>query len=191
MSRSVLRKQAESVLRFFEDKVLAAARPEDQEGGLGIDATIRAAVDAAEPQIAESFAGQPLIEGAIRATLGVTYSFLGEPQLAIEQHTRACALALANLGPNHPHTLASQNHLANAYNADGQFDKAIQILEETYNVQRAALGAHHADTLTTMNNLAAAYRVPDGSTRHCLSMRKCSRCGRRRGDLMTRTRSRR
>lgn len=152
------REQAESILRFFEDKVLAAARPKDEDGGLGIDATIRAAVDAAEPQIAEAFARQPLVEGAIRATLGVTYFYLREPQLAIKQSSLARTLALANLGPNHPRTLACQNHLANAYLAAGEFDKAVQLLEDTYTIQRTTVGAHHTDTLGTMNNLAAAYR---------------------------------
>ena len=58
------RQESEAVLDFFRDKVLAATRPKDQEGGLGINTTIRAAIDAAEPQIADAFADQPLVEAA-------------------------------------------------------------------------------------------------------------------------------
>ena len=57
------------MLEFFQTKVLAAARPKDEEGGLGIQATVRAAVDAAEPRIAASFNGQPATEAAVRGTL--------------------------------------------------------------------------------------------------------------------------
>ncbi len=39
--------EAKAVLEFLQTKVLAAARPKGQEGGLGANATIRAAVDAA------------------------------------------------------------------------------------------------------------------------------------------------
>ena len=42
--------EAEVVLRFFQDQVLAAARPEGQEGGLGVAATIRAAVERGRAQ---------------------------------------------------------------------------------------------------------------------------------------------
>ena len=44
--------EAHAMLGFFEDHVLAAARPQGQSGGLGKDVTLRAAVDAAEPKIA-------------------------------------------------------------------------------------------------------------------------------------------
>ena len=56
--------EARSVLEFFLERVLAAARPENQKGGLGIDASIRAAVDAAEPQIAAAFPG-PAARGGV------------------------------------------------------------------------------------------------------------------------------
>ena len=82
--------------------MLAAARPKDQEGGLGIDATIRAAVDAAEPEIEKSFADQPTVEASIRHTLGESYLYLGELAPAIRQHQRALALRRRILGPDHP-----------------------------------------------------------------------------------------
>src|SRR5262249_7881029 len=47
------RQRAEAVLGFLKDDVLAAARPEGQAGGLGVAVTVRQAVDAAEPKIAE------------------------------------------------------------------------------------------------------------------------------------------
>ena len=61
------------MLIFFNEKVLAAARPKNQEGGLGVDATVRAAIDSAEPQIGPAFHDKPLVEASIRETLGLTY----------------------------------------------------------------------------------------------------------------------
>ena len=73
------------MLGFFQTKVLAAARPKDEDGGLGIEVTVRAAVDAAEPQITAAFDGQPSTEAAVRGTLAQTYWRLGQASLAISQ----------------------------------------------------------------------------------------------------------
>ena len=45
-------RQAEAVLGFLKDDVLAAARPEEQAGGLGKEVTVLQAINAAEPKIA-------------------------------------------------------------------------------------------------------------------------------------------
>jgi serine/threonine protein kinase len=97
----------QAVLEFFQDHVLAAARP----GGLGIKATIRDAVNAAEPKIAEAFQDRPLVEAAIRNTLGVTYQYLRESKAAIQQHERALAVRRDHLGADHADTLTSMNNL--------------------------------------------------------------------------------
>jgi serine/threonine protein kinase len=138
--------QAMAVLRFFQNNVLAAARPRDQEGGLGRDATIRAAVDAAERDIADSFSDQPLVEATVRGTLGVTYLHLGEAELAIRQHERSLQLLSQHLGPDHPDTLKSKNDLAAAYQAAGKLDEARPLLEETLEKQKAKLSPNHPGT---------------------------------------------
>ena len=97
--------RAKAVLKFFQDKVLSAARPKGQEGGLSRDATVREALDRAEPEIAMAFAGEPLVEASIRNTLGVSYWYLGDHEKALEQHKRAIALRRQELGPEHPETV--------------------------------------------------------------------------------------
>ncbi len=84
--------EARSVLQFFDKYVLAAARPEGQEGGLGRDVTLRQAVDSALPKIAGAFPGQPAVEASIRDELGITYHYLGESAAAIGQLERALEL---------------------------------------------------------------------------------------------------
>ena len=124
------RKRAEAVLTFLKDDVLAATRPEGQEGGLGKDVTVRKAIDAAEPKIAGAFKDQPAVEAEVRDTLGTTYAYLGEAPLAIRQH-EALELRRAKLGPDHPDTLTSRNNLAAAYVDAGRTAEAIKLHEAT------------------------------------------------------------
>jgi tetratricopeptide (TPR) repeat protein len=151
------REQTQAVLAFFQRKVLAAARPEGEKGGLGKDATIRAALDAAEPAIAQAFADQPAAEAVIRDTLGTTYGYLGEPALAIPQFERAVSLRQQALGPDHHDTLASLNNLAGAYASAGRLADALPLYEQVLKEGKARLGPDHPDTLASLNNLANAY----------------------------------
>src|SRR4029079_14024305 len=129
--------ETKAVLGFFQDKVLAAARPLGQEGGLGKDVTLRAAVDAAESSIASEFAGQPIVEAAIRITLGVSYGYLGDTRLSVQQMARARKRRVDELGPNHPITLDSMAGLAWAYLNAGRTDEAIRLNEETLKLRKA------------------------------------------------------
>ena len=84
------RQRAESVLNFLKNDVLAAARPEGQEGGLGVEVTVRKVVDAAEPKIAGTFEDQPIVEAEVRGTLGQTRTLVPRrAPLAIRQLERA------------------------------------------------------------------------------------------------------
>jgi tetratricopeptide (TPR) repeat protein len=151
--------EAKAVLEFFRDKVLAATRPQGQDGGLGREVTLRALLETVEPGIAAGFPGEPTVEAAIRDTLGGSYFYLGEPSLAIRQHERAMALRTAALGPDHPDTLTSMSNLAVAYQAAGRAAEAIPLHERELTISRAKLGPNHPDTLKSMSNLATAYRL--------------------------------
>ncbi len=98
------RKDTEAVLRFVQDHIFAAARPVDRPGGLGPDVTLQQALDAALPVVERSFAAQPLVEGRLRMTLGMSYSYLGEDRIAADQFRRARTIFTDRLGPDHPET---------------------------------------------------------------------------------------
>ncbi len=149
--------EAKSVLEFFQTKVLAAARPKDQEGGLGTQATIRDAVDAAVPGIEKSFAGKPAVEASIHDTMAQSYLYLGKPALAIRHHESALALRRQLLGPDHPDTLTSMSSLAIAFWSAGRLAEAVTLHEDTLKRRRARLGPDHPDTLESMGSLAVAY----------------------------------
>jgi tetratricopeptide (TPR) repeat protein len=163
------RQRAEAVLGFLKGDVLAATRPEGQEGGLGKDVTVRKAVDAAEPKIAGAFRDQPAVEADVRDTLGETYRYLGELPLAIRQHERAVELRRTKLGPDHPSTLESRFNLATAYHAAGRTAEAITLHEATLKLFESKLGPDHPETLQSRNNLALAYNDA-GRTAEAITM---------------------
>jgi eukaryotic-like serine/threonine-protein kinase len=149
-----------AVLAFFRDNVFAAALPKDQDEGLGlgIDATIRDAVDAAEPRVAGAFQDHPLTEAHIRNVLGIVYMNLGQYDPSVRQHERALELRKAKLGTDHLDTLQSMNNLALAYRNTGRKKDALPILEATLKARKAKLGPDDPATLTSCNNLALAFQ---------------------------------
>jgi serine/threonine protein kinase/tetratricopeptide (TPR) repeat protein len=151
------REQAEKVLEFVEKRVFAAARPEGQEGGLGHAVTLRRAIESALPFVAKSFTDQPLIEARLRVTLGISFSYLGEPKIAAEQYEASRALCSQHLGPDHPDTLASMNDLASSYFYLGRTTEALKLREEALRLCKAKLGPDHPLTLGSMTNLANSY----------------------------------
>jgi tetratricopeptide (TPR) repeat protein len=150
--------EMQAVLEFFEGRVLAAARPKGQEGGLGREVTLRQAIDAALPAVAQGLAAQPLVEARLRRTLGQSYLYLGERQTAAEQFEASRALYARHRGPDDPATLRSVNDLAFSYRELGRLDEALKLFEETLALRKARLGPDHLDTLVSMNDVAVTYR---------------------------------
>jgi serine/threonine protein kinase len=160
--QTALEREAETkaVLDFVENKILAAARPEALDGGLNHSVSLRKAVEAALPFVAQSFAGQPLIEARLRLTLGKSFHYLGEYAIASEQYQAARAIYEKYRGPDHPVTLTAMDDLASSYLGLGRYADAEKLLETTLALRKTRLGPDHPDTLITMNNLAnALYRL--------------------------------
>jgi serine/threonine protein kinase len=155
--------ETKAVLDFVENKILAAARPEDQEGGQGIDVKLADAVAAALPFVDTSFSRQPLIEARLRTTLGLSFLYLGNAPTATAQFAAARALFVQNRGADHPDTLTSMGNLANGYFSLGRHTEALKLHRETLALRKAKLGPDHPDTLASMNDLSASY---DALARH-------------------------
>jgi len=151
------RDSAEAVLTFFRDKVLAAGRPEGQEGGLGKDVTLRKAIDAAEAQIAEAFKDRPLVEAAIRKTIGESYRYLGERKQAVQQLERAFTLRRLELGLDHERTDGAMAALFDVYSKDEIRDKLVPLIKEVLKLQQEKLRPRHRKTLGAMSVLGLAY----------------------------------
>jgi serine/threonine protein kinase len=153
------RSQMQSVLEFLQNKVLAAARPKDLEGGLGREVLLRTAIDTAEAGIAQTFRDQPVVEASIRMALGETYYYLGEPDQALRQTEGAVALRRQSLGPDDPDTLAASDNLAHFLMDLGRVDQAITLLADSLTRRKSALGPEHPASITSMNDLAVVYQA--------------------------------
>jgi tetratricopeptide (TPR) repeat protein len=54
--------------------------------------------------------------------------------------------------------LTSRNNIALLYQAKGDYDKALPLLEQTLAVRERVLAAEHPNTLNSRNNLASLYQ---------------------------------
>jgi len=149
--------ETKAVLGFVENKVFAAARPKNENGGLGYDVKLVDAVRAALPFVESSFGGQPLIEARLRMTLGKSFWDLGDAKMAAKQFQAARSLGTTYLGSDHADTIASMSNLAGSYFMLGRYGDAIKLYEETLTLRKARLGPDHPETLDIMNNLAGCY----------------------------------
>jgi serine/threonine protein kinase len=156
---AALAREAESkaMLGFLADRILAAARPEGQAGGLGRDVTLRDAIETAVHYVDQSFPEQPLVEANLRLTLGQSYFFLGQFPKAVKQQEAARELYARNLGWEHRDTLVATSDLAKSYEAVGRLDDAVKLSERARALLTARLGPYHRDTLASSVVLASAY----------------------------------
>ncbi len=151
--------EANAIVRFFEEKVFAAARPKGQAGGRGAAVTVLDAVRASLPALGTSFRDQPIVEARLRYTLGATLHYLGEYAAAAEQIEQALALSTHHLGSDHADTLKCMNNLAATYIELFRHTEALKLNEETLAARRRTLPPNHPDTLLSMNNVAYGYTL--------------------------------
>jgi tetratricopeptide (TPR) repeat protein len=118
---------------------------------------LRTVLDRAAERLEGRFGDQPLVEAALRHTIGHTYGNLGNGNLSALHLQRAVDLRKAHLGESHPNTLESMMYLA-----WGKYDPGYmtQVLE----ARRRVLGKDHRDTLRSMFALAMANRTKGQQT---------------------------
>ena len=142
---------------FLVDDVLAVARPKGLQGGRGIGVTVVQALEAAEANLEQRFAGRPLAEATARNALGKTWRNLGHFELAERHLRRAVELREQGLGASDVATLDSCNSLGVLLNQAGRHDEAVALHERTLKELATRLGPDHPLTLSSTNNLAASY----------------------------------
>ncbi len=153
-----------AVNRFLRDDLLAQASAYNQAGlGMTPDPNIRVRtlLDRASGRIVGKFAGRPLVEAAVRRTIGATYVELGEYGIAQEHLKKALRLFRDQLGPEHPDTLAAKFDLAALYQYQGRIAEAEPLETEVLAGRRRVLGERHPDTLSALNDLGLSYKAQD------------------------------
>ncbi len=142
---------------FLVEDVLSVARPKGDRGGLGINVTVKAALDVAEANIERRFQNRPRAEAIARHDLGVTYRLIGELDKSEEQFLRAYQLRAKTLGSDDEETLNTANSLAVLYNARGKYAEAEPMFLQVLDGFRRILGDEHEFTLVCMANLGTQY----------------------------------
>jgi serine/threonine protein kinase len=152
---------APAVNDFLQRDLLAqaaSAAPPGQEIGADPYLTVRAAVQRAAAQIGQRFRDQPVVEAAIRTSIGAAYNQLHHYQLGVPHLERAVALRMAHLGPDHADTLDSMQALATACESVGRFPDAIALRQQILQSWKTLLRPDHPKTLGCVARLAIAYR---------------------------------
>lgn len=143
---------ARAVNEFITD-LLAQADPSNEPDR---NIRLRDVLDAAAITIDERFEDQPLVEAAIRYTLGSTYAGLGE-NTAAEQHLeQSRSLRERELGSEHPDTLTSTLRLAEVMIELGRYSDAERLATESLEISRQSLGADDITTLRSLHTFASA-----------------------------------
>jgi eukaryotic-like serine/threonine-protein kinase len=150
---------AKAVSEFLQNDLLAQASSAVQAGVATTadpNLTVRAALDRAAARIGGKFEDRPEIEAAIRRTIGMTYSDLGQ-YVEAEQHLkRSVDLKQRVLGTGHPDTLATMSQLAMIFSSTGKNVEAEGLLSNILVEQRRLFGDNDIRTVDAMNNLAVA-----------------------------------
>jgi tetratricopeptide (TPR) repeat protein/tRNA A-37 threonylcarbamoyl transferase component Bud32 len=147
-------KIARAVNTFLNEDLLAAVDPANNTDR---DIPMRKVVDLASAKIQKGVPDEPVVEAAIRRTLGQTYLGLGLFEQAEPHLTRALALYSDHVGANDPETLRTASLVGSLDFYRGQYDPAIERLKATADAQARILGEGNIDTLTTLNLLAGVY----------------------------------
>jgi tetratricopeptide (TPR) repeat protein len=141
---------------FLRNDLLEQASPESQPDR---ELKLETILDRASENIAGQFDRQPLVEAALRQTIGATYVKLGKFAKGELHLKRAYELRSRELGDDNSETLMSLCDLATVIKYLGRYAEAEPIFLSADSTLRRVLGGEHPQTLMNANNLAELYRA--------------------------------
>jgi tetratricopeptide (TPR) repeat protein len=146
-----------SVLDFLDNNLISSIRPLFQELGQGRNVTMRDVLLKARENLTDQFKDKPLTEARIRMTIGRSFEYLGELDIALEDQQRALDLRRTHLGLKKKETLLALLGVANVHEAMKHKQKALDARQEAYDISRELYGEQDHVTQMAMNNLANCY----------------------------------
>lgn len=94
---------------------------------------------------------------ALHAVAGEILGNRGQLEQAEAAFRKAYEINLEALGPDHPSTARSHASLAKPVGAQGRFEEALEILQDSHRALEAVYPATHHDVLNIRQNLAATH----------------------------------
>jgi non-specific serine/threonine protein kinase/serine/threonine-protein kinase len=152
---------AQAVNDFLQNDLLATASANQQarpDTRPDPDLKVRTALDRAAAGIEGKFQQEPLVEAAIRMTIGVTYRNLGLFAEAERHVDRAWTLRRQSLGDEHADTQRSAVELALLRRRQGDYAGAEALLTKELETIRKVRGDNDPETLTMMVSLAGVFQ---------------------------------
>src|SRR5262249_54734302 len=120
--------------------------------------TLRAVLDRAAAKIPGRFPNQPLVEAAIRKTIGETYEDLSVESAARLHLEAAVELFRKHRGETPPDTIDAMSKLASVYWHLDKYDAEEELLKKLLDYYRHERGEEDRKTLEVMNNLGVSYK---------------------------------
>jgi serine/threonine protein kinase/tetratricopeptide (TPR) repeat protein len=148
--------KASAINEFLINDLLVQADPE--QNPVAEQTTLRQVVDRAAEKAGTRFRGRPLLEAALRITLGDTYHGLGAWTESRKQAAAALAIYEREQGPMAEETLKAVGQLGHASYHEGKNDEAEPLLLRSLEGLIRVLGERNPETLDVMHNLASVYR---------------------------------
>lgn len=148
---------AQAVRDFLQQDLLAQAGSESQAAPGSRpdpDIKVRTALDRAASRLAGRFNGQPVVEAAIRQTIGDTYLELGLYPQAEAQITRALEIRRRTLGAADSDTLKSMQTLADLYQREGKYDASEAVAHDLLETERRLGRMNTRESIAAMIILA-------------------------------------
>ena len=139
---------------FLNEDLLAQGNLENEPDR---EVKLRTVLDRAAEKIESRFHDRPLVEAAVRQTLGSAYETLGELQKAEAHRRRAVELRRLHAGADHPDTLVSVAGFADSHRASGRPEEAVKLYEQALSTWRERVGADHPATFMLMAGLTGTY----------------------------------
>ena len=151
---------AKAVNQFLQDDLLSQANPEAQDGADSKpdpDVKARTLLNRAAAQVGKRFPQQPLVESAIRHTIGKAFYGLGLYPQAEQHFRRAYELSAAHRGGDDPETLDLLMLVSEAdINQDKNAD-AVAAAKSVFEGKTRKLGPEDPQTVVAMQNLGSLY----------------------------------
>jgi serine/threonine protein kinase/Flp pilus assembly protein TadD len=148
------RDEAEAVADFFQ-RMLASVDPEME----GPDVKVRTILDNAAGALPAELKNRPLVQAALRSTIGKTYLRLGMLDKALEHVEAAYRQRLALLPAGHHDVAESKFDLGEVYYALGRLPEAERLLRESLATHQRLRGPENIDTARVWNDLGTVLRA--------------------------------
>lgn len=145
---------AQVVNEFLTNDLLAAADPNNSASR---DITMREVLDSASERVEGRFEKEPVVEAAIRMTIGSTYVSLYVLDRAEVHLRRALDLRRQFLGTDHVQTLQTWHVLATLISEQGHNVQAKQELEAILERARRVLSNDHDETLAVLETIGQVH----------------------------------